>query len=263
MCNPLLEIKALLIGATLAAVAVAVPGAAHGASGRAAGTLQLSHAVLSGHVSQVDCQAGAPASTACFLSTNKGVVPGLGAVSEQNMNVVENADSDCEHWRSSSVLTVAGKGEIDLSLRSPGECVVPATGILAASLVFTVTGGSGAYAGASGSGTALTTGHPGTTNTSTDILDGSLTVPGLEFDLTRPVLRGAVSKTVLAPRTAKVVRVTYKVKARDAIDGALPVTCKPRSGSAFRIGRTKVTCSATDSSGNTAKGTFAITVKHR
>jgi HYR domain-containing protein len=251
--------KTLVIGAALMTIAAWVPGAA----GRSAGTLQLSHVVLTGRVSQVDCPAGSPDSTACFRSTTNGVVRGLGAVSGVSSTVVEDADSSCERWRVSSVLTVSGKGEIDLSLRPPGECVVPTTGILAASLVFTVTGGSAVYAGATGSGTFLTTGHPGTTNTISDELDGSLSVPGLEFDLAPPSLRGGVSKTVRAPRKARVVRVVYKVTGRDAVDGRVPVTCKPRSGSRFRIGRTKVSCSATDSSGNTAKVRFTITVKHR
>jgi hypothetical protein len=253
----------------LSVLLVAAPGtdSAHGSTpavlARQSATLGLSHALVTGHVSQVECPAGAPDSTACFQSSSKGVVPGLGATSEQSLLFVEDPDTSCERWHSSPVLTVLGKGEIDLSVRPPGDCVIPTTGILAASLVFTVTGGSGIYAGASGSGTVLARGGPGTTNRYTDTFNGSVTVPGLEFDLTPPVLSGAISKTVLAPRKAKVVRVTYTVTARDEGQGSVPVTCKPHSGSRFKIGRTKVTCSATDSSGNTATKRFAITVKRR
>ena len=57
--------------------------------------------------------------------------------------------------------------------------------------------------------------------------------------------RGAVSKTVKAPKKAKSMRVRYTVKATDAVDGAVATKCTPRSGSAFKVGRTKVTCSAT------------------
>jgi hypothetical protein len=250
-------------GVLFVAAAASFVGAALGAVAREAGTLELSHAVLAGRIAQIDCPAGTPDSTICFQSTNKGVVRGLGAVSEQNLIFVEDPDTDCEHWHASPVLTVAGKGEIDLFFHAPGDCVVPTTGILAASLVYTVTGGTGIYAGASGSGTVLVRGTPGTTNTATEILDGSLTVAGLEFDLAPPVLRGAVSKTALAPRKAKGIRVTYTVKARDAVDGPVPVACKPRSGSRFKVGRTKIRCSATDSSGNTATAAFTITVKRR
>jgi hypothetical protein len=245
------------------AVAASIVGSASVALARETGTLELSHAVLSGDISQVECPAGTPDSIICFQNMNKGVIPGLGRVSEQNMNFVEDPDTSCERWHSSPVLTVPGKGEIDLSLHQAGDCVIPTTGILTASLVFTVTGGTGIYAGASGSGTVLTRGTPGSTNTDSDILDGSLTVPGLEFDLTPPVLKGAVSKIALAPRKAKGIRVRYTVTARDAVDGSVAVACKPRSGSRFRIGRTKIRCSATDSSGNTATATFTVTVKRR
>jgi HYR domain-containing protein len=55
--------------------------------------------------------------------------------------------------------------------------------------------------------------------------------------------------------------VTFHVTAQDERDGALPVTCVPRSGSRFPIGRTVVKCGATDSSANTAGASFRITVK--
>jgi hypothetical protein len=48
--------------------------------------------------------------------------------------------------------------------------------------------------------------------------------------------------------------------AQDAVDGTLPVTCDPASGSRFPIGTTTVTCTATDSSGNTGTDTATFTV---
>ena len=88
-------------------------------------------------------------------------------------------------------------------------------------------------------------------------------MPGLEFDVTPPGLKGAVSKTVRAPKNAKRVRVRYTVTAQDAVDGSVPVSCMPRSGAFFKLGRTKVSCAATDKSGNTRQAQFAITVKRR
>ena len=41
----------------------------------------------------------------------------------------------------------------------------------------------------------------------------------------------------------------------------VPVTCRPSSGSRFRIGRTRVECSARASSGPTSRGSFAVTVR--
>jgi hypothetical protein len=95
----------------------------------------------------------------------------------------------------------------------------------------------------------------------TDTWAGTLVVPGLEFDLTAPTIRGAVSKTVRAPRGARRVRVRYAVSAEDAVDGGVPVTCTPKSGARFPIGRTRVQCSATDSSGNTSTTSFVVTVR--
>jgi hypothetical protein len=123
---------------------------------------------------------------------------------------------------------------------------------------FTVTGGTGIYAGASGSGTVERSVSGGT---GTETWTGTIVAPATEFDLTAPTLSGAVSKTVRAPKGAKRVRVTYGVTASDAVDGAVSAACAPRSGSRFPIGRTVVKCSASDSSANTANASFRITVK--
>ena len=54
--------------------------------------------------------------------------------------------------------------------------------------------------------------------------------------------------------------VTYQVSANDAVDGPVPVTCDHNSGDTFPLGDTTVTCTATDKAGNTATGTFKVTV---
>ena len=55
--------------------------------------------------------------------------------------------------------------------------------------------------------------------------------------------------------------VTFLASALDTVDGSIPVTCSPTSGSLFPIGVTTVNCSATDSHQNTSTGSFIITVK--
>ena len=85
-------------------------------------------------------------------------------------------------------------------------------------------------------------------------------VPGLEFNLTAPTIRGAVSKTVRAPKGARRARVTYAVAAEDDRNGRVPVSCTPKSGARFKIGRTKVNCSATDGDGNRQTATFVVRV---
>lgn len=54
--------------------------------------------------------------------------------------------------------------------------------------------------------------------------------------------------------------VTFSASARDAVDGELPVTCTPASGSRFPIGETLVECTATDSSLNPGSATFTVEV---
>ncbi len=48
--------------------------------------------------------------------------------------------------------------------------------------------------------------------------------------------------------------------ATDAVDGAVPVTCLPASGSTFPLGANTVTCTSTDKATNTTSHTFTITV---
>jgi hypothetical protein len=56
------------------------------------------------------------------------------------------------------------------------------------------------------------------------------------------------------------ITVTYSASATDNIDGSVPVSCSPSSGSKFPVGATTVTCSATDKHGNTSQKSFTVTV---
>jgi hypothetical protein len=57
-------------------------------------------------------------------------------------------------------------------------------------------------------------------------------------------------------------RATYTAPAAsDDVDGALPTTCTPASGSVFNPGTTDVTCTATDKAGNSGKGGFKVEVR--
>ena len=163
--------------------------------------------------------------------------------------------SGCWRWRITGTLRVAGKGDLTYSASDPG-CQRQST----ATLPFAVTGGSGKYAGASGSGTLAIPSFTEATLTGLQTWTGTLDVPGLEFDTAPPALHGAVGKTVRA-NGRRSVAVRYAVTATDAVDGPVPAVCKPRSGSRFRVGRTTVRCTATDTSGNAAAAAFRITVK--
>jgi hypothetical protein len=199
-----------------------------------------------------------------------GIVRGLGTVSESYLYPVETNAASCPagFFRILSYtarFTVAGKGEIEIAVPGSTECLSIDQVLRPTYPPFTIRGGTGAYADASGNGTldhAVRFTAPGAA-AGTDTWVGTLFVPGLEFDVNPPILKGIVSKTVRAPRGAKRVRVTYGVTARDEVGGAVTVSCQPRSGSRFSIGRTVVNCSATDGSGNTATAKFTIIVKAR
>ena len=76
-----------------------------------------------------------------------------------------------------------------------------------------------------------------------------------------------IAPTLTLPRDFTVVAtspagasVTWVATASDIVDVTVPVACTPASGTSFPLGTTTVTCSATDSHGNTASGQFAVTV---
>ncbi|MBI4659375.1 MAG: VCBS repeat-containing protein [Verrucomicrobia bacterium] len=55
--------------------------------------------------------------------------------------------------------------------------------------------------------------------------------------------------------------VTFTATANDDVDGPVNVTANPPSGSTFPLGTTTVSLTATDAAGNTATGSFTITVQ--
>jgi hypothetical protein len=56
--------------------------------------------------------------------------------------------------------------------------------------------------------------------------------------------------------------VSYTATATDLVDGPVPVRCTPPPGSTFPVGPSTVSCSAADAHGNTATGTFKVTVNY-
>jgi hypothetical protein len=257
-------------------LALALTATAAGAGRRAADSLNL-HANLDVRASRASCPVSAPAAATCYAVRGSGSIRGLGQVTDRHMvftvGAVDGSDTACAVVSfSSDVLTVAGKGQIDSAIAVAPGCGGIPTG-------FTVTGGTGDFAGASGSGTfvpdIVKAGHWSEINGDDTIPDdddilfawhadtwsGTLGAPGHTFDLTPPVISGATSRTTTAPRAATRVRVRFTVKARDAVDGPVPVSCRPRSGRLFAIGRTRVTCTATDSSANRATARFTIAVR--
>ncbi|MCL4859477.1 MAG: HYR domain-containing protein, partial [Caldilineaceae bacterium] len=79
-------------------------------------------------------------------------------------------------------------------------------------------------------------------------------------DTTAPTLNLPANMTVEATGSTGAT-VNFSVTATDDIDPNPTVLCAPASGSTFPLGATPVNCSATDASGNTANGSFTVTVE--
>jgi hypothetical protein len=93
------------------------------------------------------------------------------------------------------------------------------------------------------------------------VASGVLDGPGVALDTSPPQLVGARNVTVTALRGKKRARVRFTVFASDAVDASVPVASTPASGSVFGLGRTRVTCSATDTSENTSRAQFVVRVR--
>ena len=202
--------------------------------------------------------------TALGCRERKGTsgIPGLGAITESYVWSYGAGSPPCaadlvKPLATTGRLVVAGKGELRFTMAEGTKCV-DVDPVRDEPQTFTITGGTGVYEGASGSGTVTRSLEGGV---GSETWAGRLVAPGVDFDVTPPTLSGATSKTARAPKGAKSVRVTYKVSASDTTDGQIPVACVPRSGSRFPLGRTIVKCSATDSSANTTNASFRITVQ--
>ena len=83
--------------------------------------------------------------------------------------------------------------------------------------------------------------------------------PVVVGDTTPPVLVVPANIAVDATSPSGTV-VTYAVTANDAVDPSPVVSCAPASGSTFPVGTNTVTCTATDSSGNSTTESFSVTV---
>ena len=231
-----------------------------------AGTLNLSSRLTLVSVLG-PCPPGVSA-TGCAARTSRGPFAGLGQVTG-TYTFLANVGPPCDNgWGKALAypvrFAIASKGDISFALAEGAGCVneVLDFAVRTQTQTFTVTGGTGIYAGATGTGTVTRAlGSTATGAAGTETWTGTLTVPGLEFDVTQPTLAGAANKIVRAKKGAKSARVILRVTAQDDRDGTLPVKCTPSSGSRFKIGRTRVTCSATDRSANTANASFVVTVR--
>jgi HYR domain len=242
--------------AAVAVVLSAFPSAAR------ADALRL-NSIFAAPFSQAACPGGTPDTTSCYPVQASVVLRGLGRASltwtvEEDLR---DLDRNCARATVARLaIVVVDKGEVDLSARSEGCQPYPDPQTLS----YTVLGGTGAYTGATGSGSIVFMSHtePPLPRALKVRLTGSLDVPGLTFDTTAPAFV-PIKSLVVRASSVRGARVRFTVRATDAVDGPVAVSCNPGSGSPFRIGKTRVTCSATDGSGNTATSSFTVIVRQR
>ena len=83
-------------------------------------------------------------------------------------------------------------------------------------------------------------------------------------DTTGPVFSNVPGTIVAFATGTNGARVTYATPtAIDAVDGVRPVNCARPSGSQFPIGRTPVTCTASDNTGNVTPTTLTVWVQYQ
>ena len=79
-------------------------------------------------------------------------------------------------------------------------------------------------------------------------------------DTTPPVVITFDANMTIDAGTDEYAKLEYFVKAIDEVDGLMTPTCDIRSGSVIPVGQWLVTCTATDSAGNTGSISFMVTI---
>ena len=239
----------------LALVALGAPAAGAAPSS----TLALKGLFVTDGLGATTCPTGVPA-TECFSQTAKAPVRGLGTTTLNSSLFVQENGTGCPLGTVQGTLAAGAEGTV--SFAGASSCVRAQSG---STFAYSFTGGTGAFAGATGSGTitySFVSARSGGT-TAQYSWDGTLVAPGYSFDTTPPVFSGIRNKVVTVARRATRARVRYAVKAHDDRDGPVRATCRPASGARFRVGRTTVHCSASDSHANVSHASFRVIVRRR
>jgi hypothetical protein len=242
--------KLALLLATCAQIGLIAPAAA---DTRSTAALHL-QAFFSSPNLPTACGPEVPPGTSCKALRASASVRGLGAVRLEGVQAITDPGF---HVRVSGRLVMAEKGSVEFEAdndQTSREIV----------LALRIRGGTGVFAGASGTGTYQIDSRTNTTS----LWDLELTAPGYEFDLRAPQL---VVSTAAGKRrgAACVIRVAYR--ANDERQGPVRVSLSagPRTVSSLkpagvlsvtvrRAPRVLLSLVAVDESANTARSSVAV-----
>ena len=192
--------------------------------------------------------------------------PASGSVFPIGTTSVDCVATDAAGNSSTRLLSVVVTDTTAPALDLPDDLTEEATGPDGAAVTFTATAqdvadGEVAPTCTPDSGSTFplgdTTVNCEATDTTGNTSSGSFTIT--VANTTAPVLNLPDDLTKEAT-SADGATATFTATAQDAVDGAITPTCTPASGGAFPIGETTVDCTVTDAAGNSATGSFTVSV---
>jgi large repetitive protein len=196
-------------------------------------------------------------------TTTSGATFPLGTTTV-NCAVSDNAGNEAT---GSFTVTVVDTTKPTLTL--PGDIVAEATSAAGATVSYSASAsdlvdGSIAVSCSPASGATFplgtTTVSCSATDAASNTASGSFTVT--VQDTTAPALDNVPdNQTLEATGSSGAVATWSGPTASDLVDGSLTPSCSPASGATFPLGSTNVTCTATDTAGNSASASFSITVR--
>jgi hypothetical protein len=200
------------------------------------------------------------------LNTLSSCTPPSGSTFPIATTAVSCSATDKAGNSASGTFTVTVQDKTPPALTVPTDMTVDATGPSGAVATFTVSAldvvdGSSTPTCAPSSGSTFALGSTKVMCSATDKSGntGSASFNVNVVDEAPPKLTLPSDMTVQAT-SARGAVVNFSVSASDLVDGSVPVTCTPASGSTFPLGTTTVTCSAKDKAGNSVTGSFEVTV---